>query len=95
MAINIVKKLISVIMVLELVMMATATLRINGVHEENISPTCILLCGAECKDKGILAPICFVKCLFNCKMDPAVSDDVKMCASNCAQSTCFKFVEGN
>lgn len=97
MAISIVKKIISVIMVLELLIMATATSRINGGHNEkfSFSPTCILLCGAECKDKGILTPICFVKCLFNCKMTPAVSDDIRVCTSNCAQSTCSKFIEGN
>ncbi|KAK1392326.1 hypothetical protein POM88_011382 [Heracleum sosnowskyi] len=97
MATNIVMKLISVILVLELVLIATAAPHINGGHDEkfSISPTCILFCSAECKGQGFYTPICFVKCIFKCKLAPVVSDDVRACTSTCAQSTCSKFSDSD
>lgn len=96
MAITNVMKLISVIMVFELVMFATTAHRINDGHDHefHISPACIVFCSEVCKGQGWRTPICFVKCLFNCKLTPHVSDDVRACTTTCAQSNCSKFVDG-
>lgn len=95
MAINIVMKLITMIMVLELIVISAATTHNNSSYDEvdSFSPTCILECTALCKGKGWMTPICMAKCLFNCKDSATVSDDVHVCTSTCAQSNCSIFVD--
>ncbi|KAK1400636.1 hypothetical protein POM88_000241 [Heracleum sosnowskyi] len=97
MATNIVMKLISVILGLELVLIATAAPHINGGHDETfgISTTCIVFCDVHCRGQGVYTPVCFVKCMFKCKLAPVVSDDVRACTSTCAQSTCSKFSDSD
>ncbi|KAK1392306.1 hypothetical protein POM88_011362 [Heracleum sosnowskyi] len=92
MAINNVMKLITTIMVLELIVIAAqaSTHNYSGYdHTDFVSVTCVADCRALCKGKGWW---CFTKCIFKCKDVPVVSEDVPVCTSNCAQSKCSKFV---
>ena len=86
--------MITIFIVLKSMMIASADYSNVSLYEsKNFSPTCIITCTAMCKGKGWQTPICLAKCLLNCKDTPTVSNDVRVCTSTCAQSTCSKFID--
>lgn len=95
MATNNVMKLITTIMVLELIAIAVATTHNNSGYDQPdwVSVKCVAECRALCKGKGWRTPICLAKCMFKCKDAPVVSEDVPVCTSTCAQSNCSKFID--
>lgn len=85
---------LAIIMVLELIVITTATNYNNSGfdHIDFVSVTCVVECRAACKGEGWHVPICLAKCLHKCKDSPVVSEDVPVCTSACAQFNCSKFV---
>lgn len=96
MTINNVMKLITMIMVLEVIVTAATTTHNNNDdydHTDFVSVTCVAECRALCKGKGWWhTSICFAKCIFKCKDILVVPEDVPVCTSICAQSKCSKFI---
>lgn len=89
MRINNITKLITMIIVLELIMIvATLTLHINVDEKVSHSPQCYWHCVKLCFGN----PICLIQCLASCIDIPVETEDARRCTTTCAQTTCSKFV---
>lgn len=83
-----------VIIMIELVMVnVQATTHNNGGYEEKISRECLASCIKSCAKSGVILPFCLPACLIQCShAPPSHSNAIIKCTSNCAQSTCSKYV---
>lgn len=92
MKINNMMKLITMILILELIMsVATPTPRINVDERVSYSPECFWHCVNTCFGD----PNCMIQCLAGCVKTPAERNGVRMCTATCAQATCSKFVDSS
>ncbi|KAK1378571.1 hypothetical protein POM88_025315 [Heracleum sosnowskyi] len=86
-------RLVVMIMFELLMVNVQATIHNNGSYENKISEACLAKCIKSCWKGGVLPPLCLPACLIACGKTPeSHSDDVIKCTSNCAQSTCSKYI---
>ena len=88
--------LVVLIMMVLIAVNVGATTHNNSDYENKISRKCLADCIKKCVKGGVLPPLCLPSCLIACRTSSPQSqsdvDGVMKCTSDCAQSTCSKYI---